>query len=368
MSGQWYYNQDGAQYGPVDESEIVRLLRDGELASGTPVLKVGSMDWQPARAHACFQVEIYPKKKRPPVQVPAATASTTASGGTSQAPSPKVATVVVQEKSALSWVLAVIFGVAALIINGKNGGKLWKFKTGKWVSSSTVAAALVRIGVVTAILVLVAVVVSMLLRQAPADSKLFQETKTQADRGNATAQFNLGVMHAEGKGAAKDEKEAVEWFLKAAEQGYAEAQDNLGVMYRDGRGVAKDEVEAVRWFRKAAEQGLAHAQGRLGYMYRAGLGVPMDYMESSKWARKAAEQGDCNGLGLLGDNSLEGHGMGGHVEAYKWFLLAKERKYPWADPKISDLESTLTSQQKAEGQRLAREWKLQWWQKVQEPK
>ena len=69
-SGQWYYNQDGAQCGPVDESEIVRFIRDGELVSGTPVLKVGSMDWQPARNHACFQVEIYPKKKRPPVQAP----------------------------------------------------------------------------------------------------------------------------------------------------------------------------------------------------------------------------------------------------------------------------------------------------------
>ena len=127
MSGQWYYNKDGAQYGPVDESEIVRLIRDGELVSGTPVLKVGSMDWQPARAHACFQVEIYPKKKQPPILAPASTTSTTATGATSQSPrrtpaqpaatpSPTAATVVVQDKSTLSWVLVVIFGVASLIM------------------------------------------------------------------------------------------------------------------------------------------------------------------------------------------------------------------------------------------------------------
>ena len=42
MSGQWHYSQDGAQYGPVDESEIIRLIQDGELAPGTPVHKEGS--------------------------------------------------------------------------------------------------------------------------------------------------------------------------------------------------------------------------------------------------------------------------------------------------------------------------------------
>ena len=70
MSQQWHYSQDGAQYGPVDESEIIQLIQEGELAPGTPVLKVGGMDWQPARNHACFQVEIYPKKKRPSSSAP----------------------------------------------------------------------------------------------------------------------------------------------------------------------------------------------------------------------------------------------------------------------------------------------------------
>ena len=65
MSGQWHYSQDGAQYGPVDESEIIRLIQDGELPASTPVCKEGDTDWQPARNHACFQVEIYPKRKAP---------------------------------------------------------------------------------------------------------------------------------------------------------------------------------------------------------------------------------------------------------------------------------------------------------------
>jgi hypothetical protein len=64
MSNQWHYSQEGAQYGSVDESEIVRLIQEGELPPSAPVCKDGSMDWQPARNHACFQVEVYPKKKQ----------------------------------------------------------------------------------------------------------------------------------------------------------------------------------------------------------------------------------------------------------------------------------------------------------------
>ena len=84
MDKQWYYNQDGAQYGPVDEAVIVRLIRDGELPTGTPVLQEGSTDWKPARNHACFQVEIYLKKKRPSVKAAKPTTSKAASTKSSQ--------------------------------------------------------------------------------------------------------------------------------------------------------------------------------------------------------------------------------------------------------------------------------------------
>ena len=49
-----------------------------------------------------------------------------------------------------------------------------------------------------------------------------------------------------------------------AEQGDAEAQFNLGVMYANGRGVPQDDSEAVRWYRLAADQGHAGAQFNLG--------------------------------------------------------------------------------------------------------
>ena len=44
-----------------------------------------------------------------------------------------------------------------------------------------------------------------------------------------------------------------------AEQGHAEAQFNLGVLYANGRGVPKDYVRAYAWVNLAAAQGEKNA-------------------------------------------------------------------------------------------------------------
>ena len=74
-------------------------------------------------------------------------------------------------------------------------------------------------------------------QQSEADHKFFEDTKTQAEKGDAIAQYNLGVCYANGQGVAKDAVEAVKWYRKAAEQNFAEAQCNLGVCYYAGEGV-----------------------------------------------------------------------------------------------------------------------------------
>jgi len=88
----------------------------------------------------------------------------------------------------------------------------------------------------------------------------FETLKRKAEQGDAVAQYNLGVMYADGEGVAQNDAEAVQWFRKAAEQGLAGAQFNLGQMYRLGRGVVQSDAEAVQWYRKAAEQGHGDAQ------------------------------------------------------------------------------------------------------------
>ena len=116
-----------------------------------------------------------------------------------------------------------------------------------------------------------------------------------AEKGNASAQTNLGVMYRTGKGVPKDYAEAVEWYRLAAEQGYAEGQTNLGVMHEKGQGVTQDYAEAAKWYRLAAEQGHASAQTNLGVMFDRGQGVAQDNVLAHMWYNLGAANGSKNG-------------------------------------------------------------------------
>jgi hypothetical protein len=144
-----------------------------------------------------------------------------------------------------------------------------------------------------------------------------------ANKGDAKAQNNLGLMYAQGLGVPHDDKEAVSWFRKAAEKGDAEAQNNLGLTYAKGLGVPHDDKEAVSWFRKAAEEGYAEAQDNLGAMYANGRGASQDYKQAAAWFRKAAEKGSARAQIHLA--SLYEKGLGvpeDYAEARKWYGLA----------------------------------------------
>jgi len=94
----------------------------------------------------------------------------------------------------------------------------------------------------------------------------------------------------------QDYKTAYKLWLPLAEQGDATAQYNLGVMYDNGRGVPQDYKEAVKWYRLSAEQGFADAQGNLGLMYAKGEGVPQDYVLSHMWFNLSGSNGNKNAV------------------------------------------------------------------------
>ena len=75
-------------------------------------------------------------------------------------------------------------------------------------------------------------------------------------------------MYYEGRGVAKDHKEALKWYGLAANQGLAAAQGNLGWIYDQGNGVVNNREEAVKCYQIAANQGDAMAQNNLGLMYK----------------------------------------------------------------------------------------------------
>lgn len=101
--------------------------------------------------------------------------------------------------------------------------------------------------------------------------------------GPALADFKAGV-DAANKG---DWATAAREFRPLAEQGDSAAQFNLGLIYANGRGVAKNDIQALIWYSKAAHQIHAQAQANLAFMYATGRAVDQDLITAYMWASLA---------------------------------------------------------------------------------
>lgn len=72
-----------------------------------------------------------------------------------------------------------------------------------------------------------------------------------AQRGDARAQYNLGMLYASGLGVDQDYQAALKWHRMAAAQGHAGGQNELAQMYARGQGVQPNPVLAYVWFSMA---------------------------------------------------------------------------------------------------------------------
>ena len=72
--------------------------------------------------------------------------------------------------------------------------------------------------------------------------------KKVANSGDARAQMTLGSAYERGEfGLPQDYAESAKWYRKAAEQNHGTAQLNLGVCLAEGKGVEKNVVEGLMW-------------------------------------------------------------------------------------------------------------------------
>ena len=104
-----------------------------------------------------------------------------------------------------------------------------------------------------------------------------------AEQGYANAQYNLGVLYAEGKGVEASKVTAGEWFAKAAVQGHRDAALDYGIMVFRGDGVKKDEKVGAEWLMVSARRGNPVAQNRVARLYATGRVFEVDPAEATKW-------------------------------------------------------------------------------------
>jgi TPR repeat protein len=167
-------------------------------------------------------------------------------------------------------------------------------------------------------------------------SAAFSKFSVLAQRGNLSAQFNLGAFYLNGQGVQRDEKKAYEWFAKSAVQGDARALRVLQNAAAKGNESAKNELnkiqqqtasrqtqpsgqsqqassvpvkgkslleeanaalaqkdysEAFPKFLALAQQGNASAQFNVGVFFLNGQGVQKDQKQAYDWFAKSAAQG-----------------------------------------------------------------------------
>ena len=84
-----------------------------------------------------------------------------------------------------------------------------------------------------------------------------------------------------------------------AERGNAEASFNLGVLCEDGLGVSKNLAQALLHYETAAIAGSFKAQYRLGLIYFVGKIVPEDKIKAKRWLTEAALGGDQDSIEML---------------------------------------------------------------------
>ncbi|MBR0739837.1 sel1 repeat family protein [Bradyrhizobium liaoningense] len=186
------------------------------------------------------------------------------------------------------------------------------------------------------------------------DTRTFNAMVALANRGDAEAQYHVGMMHNNGIGTPQDRSEAFAWFQKSAA-----ANDPLGAYklgcYYDGQGagvVAIDADQALKYKLVSAKAGYARAQHDVALMYdRQG-----NSEEALKWWKMAGEQGLPAALFSLSRAYSAGKGTPRDLSlSYAYFKLSKVAPAK----NVNEMASMLSKPERENAERLVAAWKPQ---------
>jgi len=177
-----------------------------------------------------------------------------------------------------------------------------------------------------------------------------------AANGDPSAEFEVAVRLAEGRGVKQDLKEAVSWYQRSAARGFAPAQYRLGTLYERGLGIDADRGRAMAWYRSAAEKGNLKAMHNLAVL--SASSSPANYRGAAHWFGEAASRG-------LGDSQYNlavlfetGRGVDRDLkQAYMWFALAARGGDKEAMRRRDRVKLMLDAAQFKSAEALVRSWK-----------
>ena len=149
--------------------------------------------------------------------------------------------------------------------------------------------------------------------EADAYERLEEYFKTQEQQMMTT--FEAGVSAYE----SKHYKEAFDFFVDSADKENADAMVNLGVMAMQGKGCDRDIASAKQWFEKAAQKGSMHAMMSLAQIMEKGLDGMPDAAGALTWYKAAADNGHVDAQLKTGMLLRE---KGKNAEAMRYLITA----------------------------------------------
>ncbi len=179
-----------------------------------------------------------------------------------------------------------------------------------------------------------------------------------AQQGHTLAAYNLAQTYVEGWARPQDFQKAAYWLEQAAKKDHAQAAYDLAALYRSGDGVLHDEAKAAAWLAKAAADGHADAQVEYAIMLANGQGVAKDEAAAVALLRVAAERGNPVAQNRLARAYSAGLGLNkDRIQAAKWHILA--RAAGESDFRLDLFVISLRPDERKQAESLARAWREQ---------
>ena len=172
---------------------------------------------------------------------------------------------------------------------------------------------------------------------------------------NEAAFWLLGKHYLHGLGVIKDNKKALEYFLRSHAQNGANAQFELGHLYEYGKGVEKNIPKAVEYYQLAAKKGDSEAQYKIDILtgklpefernqdfdtaldYTYGYTVPRDYNKAMEYFTKGVTKGHAASIYNLAYLIEHTSKTKQHKLVAKYHLQAAELGYIYAQKTIAYL-------------------------------
>ena len=149
--------------------------------------------------------------------------------------------------------------------------------------------------------------------------------KKAASKNHADALFHVGKIYHLALGVEQDYRLAAEYYSKAVSFNSEKAANNLANMYHNGDGLEKNVKKAVELYKKGAEWGNGTAAYNLAGIYRTGDGLDQNYNKAIEFYKKAIDAGNGAAAADLGNMYYNADGVEqNYDEALKYFRKGAE--------------------------------------------